>query len=889
MNAHKRLRTNPCGLFSCRIAFSLFAAAAAAACGVGVLHAQETAASDTTELELITVTGTRMKRVDQEDLQPLIVITREELDASGQTSIAGVLRNLTQNSFGPPTDRSATSLSPGSTTVSLRGQGAKYSLVLLNGVPLVGEPSAGGDAQNLNILPWAAVDRIEILDDGASAIYGSQAIGGVINVITKQDFSGAAFTAQVDRPTAGDAETNAASAIVGFHNEHSQATLSIDYSKNDPLFSNQRNFLPPQFSVYGAPPTWHRDSPSPDVDQAWHPAADCPSSIGTDPRYPNSQLSPIDTDGSQYCLYNFVADAQLLAALERKTMLGQASTAIGDGFNVHAVLLVTQNRARGELAAAPANQLADAIPADSPINPTLGEVAPGVGYPLDLLYRPTPVGHRVTISDEDVQQLTAGIGGKRVGGWDADWNIDLTGTHYGQEFTGQNYVSRSRLLEALADGTFDPFADPSTQDFSQFATGFRNTASHRTQGITAQLQPGSFSVFGIPLDVLGGVDYTHEALNVRDDPLVDANDIVGSPPGTPTDRTRNYHALFSEVALNPNGRWQIKAAIRRDDYSDGGAATSPKLAAMWKVTDSLLLRASIGKGFHVPDLVTLAMPSSLAELQVPDLLGCRLRPNDPIACGQGFREVLYYPNPVLEPETARQASIGAVYSPTPDFSAGVQAFRTRYSNAITSLDPYAVVQNDVACYDAGRTCDANHEGLVERGPDGQITRVLVPQSVNAASMLSRGFDVNLRLAHDFSLGRFGAQLAWSRLTQAEQRFPGGGTDRLLGYLGSPRDRVNLGVDWHLGAWSASATAHLIGSQHNCDYYDTTADTCAQDVPRYATVDVQLGWAVTDKTTLSLGARNLADREPFIDYNGSYGAGLYDAIGRVVYFRIEQRL
>jgi len=850
---------------------------------------EDTSGAGTTQLEQVTVTGTRMKRVDQEDLQPLTVITREELDASGQTSIAGVLRNLTQNSFGPPTDRSATSTSPGSTTVSLRGQGAQYTLVLLNGVPLIGEPSTGGDMQNLNILPWAAIDRIEILDDGASAIYGSQAIGGVINVITKQNFSGAAFTGQVDRPTGGGGDTNAASAVIGFHNDRSQAMLSIDYSKNDPLFSNQRNFLPAQFSPYGAPPTWHRDSSSPDVDQAYHAAADCPSAIGTSRLYPNSQVSPVDTDGSTYCEYNFAADAELLAALERKTLLGQGSTQLGDDFNLHAILLVTKNRARSELAAAPANGLADAIPADSPFNPTLGEVAPGVGYPLDLLYRPTPVGHRITISDEDVQQLTTGIGGKRIGGWDADWNVDLTGTHYGEEFVGSNYVSRSRLLAALADGTFNPFADPSTQDFSQFTTGFRNTAAHRTQGVTAQLQPASFSLLGIPLDVLGGVDYTHETLEVRDDPLVDANDIVGSPPGTPTDRTRNYHAFFSELALNPNGRWQIKAAIRRDDYSDGGAATSPKLAAMWKVTDSLLLRASIGKGFHVPDLVTLSTPSSLSELQIPDLLGCQLRPNDPIACGMPFRQVLYYPNPTLGPETARQVSVGAVYSPTPDFSAGIQAFRTRYSNAITSLDPYAVLQNDMNCYEQGRTCDPNHEGLVQRGPDGEITQVLIPQSINAASSLSRGFDVNVRAAHDFDIGRFGAQLAWSRLTQTRQRFPGGEDDDLLGYLGSPRDRVNLGIDWRRGAWSASATAHLIGSQHNCDYYDLTADTCAQNVPRYTTVDAQVTWDATSKTTLSLGARNIADRQPFIDYNGSYGAGLYDAIGRVVYFRIEQRL
>ena len=200
-------------------------------------HAQEHG-QDAQQLEEVTVTGTRLKRVDEEDLQPLIVITRQDLDASGQTSIAGVLRDLTQNSFGPSTDRDPSSTDNGATTANLRGLGPQYTLVLLNGVPLVGSPSqSGGDVQNLNVLPWGAIDRIEILSDGASAVYGSKAVGGVINIITRANFSGALVTVQADRPTGAGADANSASFLAGGHGDTAQGLLSIEYSKTDPLFA----------------------------------------------------------------------------------------------------------------------------------------------------------------------------------------------------------------------------------------------------------------------------------------------------------------------------------------------------------------------------------------------------------------------------------------------------------------------------------------------------------------------------------------------------------------------------------------------------------------------------------------------------------------------------
>lgn len=843
------------------------------------------AAPAMTELDQITVTGSRMKRVDQEDLQPLIVISREQLDASGRTSIAEVLRDLTQNSFGATTDRSPLGDS-GATSVNLRGQGAQYTLVLLNGVPLVGDPSqSGGDIQNLNVLPWIAVDRIEILSDGASAIYGSKAIGGVINIITRNDFSGAAVSAQADHPFRGGAATRSASAIAGFRSERSRGTVSIDYSDSDPLFARDRRYLPPSQSLSGAPPTFRRDDPTGEASVAWQPAADCPTSLGSDPRYPHSQLGPRLADGSQFCLYDTTSAAQEIAALRRKTLLAQGSTALGGSLTAHALLLATVNTSRSELAPAPTGTLVDVIRPDSPFNPTRGEVGPGLGYPLDLTYRPISAGPRVSVADEQVQQLTAGLSGRRIAGWEADWSVDFTGTHYGQQVERRNFASVSRFIDAIARGDFNPFADPATQDFEQFRTTAYGRGSHRTKSISAQLQPATMSLRNISVSMLVGAEYEHENFSYRDDQASIDGDVFGWL-GQAAGASRGHRALFGELAVNPGGRWEIKAAVRRDDYSDAGGAVSPKLAGLWRIGESLLLRASVGKGFHAPDFVSLSGAQSSYPGMYTDLLGCALRPQDPIACGEIPREVLTLPNPHLDPETARQTSIGAIYSPSRNFSAGVQGYETRLRNAITSIDADIVMQNDVACHAAGRACELYQQGVVERDSKGEIVRIIVPQSVNAATSIMRGFDVDLRAARDSDFGRFDAALSYSRLTHSESRFPGGVVSEPLGYLGQPRWRANVQLGWQQGDWRVAVNGRLIGEQYNCY---AGSGPCASEVPRYAVADMQVAWKANEMATLTAGIRNIADREPFINASRTYGRGLYDVIGRTLYARLDLRL
>ena len=188
---------------------SLTAAAVAASLGFPALAVAQDAQDEANveeQVERIQVTGSRIKRVDLEGASPVQIISAEDFDEQGRVSVADALRNVTANSFGsfiPSSGSSAQSQS----TVSLLGAGSDRTLILLDGKRMAGSPSLGGASVNLSSIPMAAIERIEILKDGASAIYGSDAIAGVINIILKKDYEGASFSVQVGRPEADGADT----------------------------------------------------------------------------------------------------------------------------------------------------------------------------------------------------------------------------------------------------------------------------------------------------------------------------------------------------------------------------------------------------------------------------------------------------------------------------------------------------------------------------------------------------------------------------------------------------------------------------------------------------------------------------------------------------------
>ena len=212
-------------------------------------------ADDVAVQQKITVTGSRIKRLDYETALPVTVIDREAIDRSGDLTVADVVRRTTYNSFGSVRQRSGSS-AQSVNAVNLRGLGEDKTLVLLNGRRLAGAPTEAGAFQNLSVIPLAAVERIEVLRDGASAVYGTDAIAGVINIILRQDYEGVHLTADIGRPTASGGDEEAYSIVGGVTGAKGNITFAFDKQERDIVFEAERSFSQTGLSSAGFPASY---------------------------------------------------------------------------------------------------------------------------------------------------------------------------------------------------------------------------------------------------------------------------------------------------------------------------------------------------------------------------------------------------------------------------------------------------------------------------------------------------------------------------------------------------------------------------------------------------------------------------------------------------------
>src|SRR5690606_32994891 len=194
---------------------------------------------DAAELERVQVTGSRISRLDIEGATPVVTISREDLDNSGFQSVADYLRSNAFNSFGSFRESSGNTWQ-GQATLNLRGLGSNYTLILLNGRRLPGSPVMDGQIQNLNVIPFAAVERIEILSDGASAFYGSDAIGGVVNIILRDDFEGGEITARGTHPSDEGGAERGVSVVAGFGGDRGRVTFALEADHRDTILTRDR-------------------------------------------------------------------------------------------------------------------------------------------------------------------------------------------------------------------------------------------------------------------------------------------------------------------------------------------------------------------------------------------------------------------------------------------------------------------------------------------------------------------------------------------------------------------------------------------------------------------------------------------------------------------------
>ena len=895
---------------------------------------------DVAEQGLIEVTGSRIKRIDVEGPSPVAIITRADIENSGDISVADVLRQSSYNQFGSFRQSSGNS-AQSQAVISLRGVGAQRTLVLLDGRRIAGSPSFGsGSAQNLNTIPIAAVERIEILRDGASAIYGADAVGGVVNIIMRKDYEGAQISAEVGRPTQAGGDENAYSIVGGITSGKGNITFALDHSDSEIIFNGDRSFSNVGLSSFGFPGTiiiTDVANPTPGFPGVGFvgsfPDARCPNSINTDPIFSESQINT----GNGRCNYNYAATSANEASLTRDTMFVNGNYQVNEDLNFFARGTFSRTESFGRYAPAPMVGGSPFLPTMSALNPN-NPTAPGKvstaglpsNYPLpctlqsdgstpcndlsqfdtdgdgtadvtgpfdmSIFYRNVPGGFRDSNVTTILYDYLIGFEGSSDLFGGLDWDTGFQYSRQTNNDLSSGLAFKPGLQQVIDDGSFDIFGVNGPTDFDIAAgfghAGFANT-QHRIASGDFTATWDAFQMPAGPVPIVLGSEYRDEKFSQDFDTQQNAGNVDGSAGGQDIEGSRAVLAFYAETSLPITEDLEISFAGRFDSYNDFGTTVNPKVSVGYRPTDTLLLRASYGEGFRAPSMSELYSSPSQSFNNAIDAVSCAATPEgDPttgrstvpssdLAPGHACLTTQYQNftggNTSLDAEESEGFNVGIVFNPIDDLSISLDYYSLDLTDQISSLPIQTLLDSELAVVNAGGMGTAQ----VNRSGGGSILSILA-NNQNLAGTKTNGLDLDLRYSFSAAgAGDFTTQLTWSHVNNYVFDTNDGNGFQQITF--SPDDRMQWNLNWSLSDYSAT----LIGN-----YVNSTPIGGGATLDDWTTWDLQLNWATPWNGRLTIGARNLLDKDPPLNDqlgNPFYSNGLHDVFGRVPYIRYTQDL
>jgi iron complex outermembrane recepter protein len=868
---------------------ALAAGALATAVAAPSAFAQEAAA----DLDRVQVTGSRIKRTDIEGALPVTVIDRETIELSGFTSVADILRNTpfnSQGSFRPQSGSSAQSWAG----LSLRGLGEGRTLILVDGRRAPVAPNVGG-AQDLNSIPLAAVERIEILTDGASAVYGSDAIGGVVNIITRKDFSGVELMYGFGDPSPKGGDTEEGSVIMGISGEKGRLMAGASYNTRDIVFQRDRAWSSGGASVFS---------------NNFAPAADSPGSLyGFAPgaflahptfgsRVPGGCDGPGFFESDIRCFYDFTALAADEAQIKNESVFARGSYDINMDWSLYTAAGVSRVTSFGRYAPVPSSPWPGGqpfIPVGSPnhpANPNGFNAGNTADYdptrPVFVRHRFAALGPRDTNIDSNVYDLTVGAEG-RYAGFDIDFGLRSTESQYND--LGRNYVVgpiAQQFIESGRYNIYDPFSVDAATASSMIATISRS-ANYRLREGYANATTDLFEMTHGTVQIAFGGEYRDEKYEDLYDSLSEGGQVVGSA-GNSAGGGRNSTAFFAEALFPILPELDVTVAARYDDYSDYGSDTSPKISFRWQPLAELTFRGSYGEGFAAPSLdILTAQPTFSANAVIDPQTNAAFG----VAPGTATQVTNWViSNPNLDSENSKQFSLGLAWEPLDWLSGSLDWYSIEVEDRIASTTPQQLVNCDLG---TTQNCPPGLSVLPFNVTPPQVNLglgIARDPATGAIVYLQRGFTnlgtletdgVDMNLTTNFNFGEWGRVTNDLLVTYVSSYKIDGGSN-LAGEYGIPEFRAILANQYTYGDFVFAWNLNWIASQDG-----TAADPQGRDTPSWVTNDVQANWFAPWNGRVTLGATNVFDKEPPIDFGYSRGFNfdLYNGYGRVVYARYTQ--
>jgi iron complex outermembrane receptor protein len=896
-------------------------AAALAVGGVAMLATSTVIAQDSGQR--VEVTGSRIKRTDSETASPVQVLTREDIERTGKSSIQDVLRGITSDGVGSIPTSFSNGFASGSAAISLRGLGVNSTLVLVNGRRMTTYGLADDGTRNfvdLNSIPLEAVDRVEVLKDGASAIYGADAVGGVVNIILKRNYTGASLGGSYGVANEGDGQTTRAFGSFGFGNldtDKFNIFATIEASKQKNIWSTDRGFIgQTDLRSLGYYDTTNADK-RPYFSLG--PSSNSPYGVsrsvdpGTGALGPRVNIIPCDASlidpATGLCRYNGRVEQEVQPQIERVNLFTRGTLQFSPSLSAYLEFgyFNTKTKANGTLGA---NNDGGVFNPGDLNNPLVvhGAMNLPVGHPDNtttadraLFVLPNELGGRDQVTDNEVIRIVQGLQGTAF-----NWDYDIGAAYIRSKLKNQNFgfIRYDVMQAAINNGTYligrPGLNSPSLTDpavLAAISPTLETNPVSTVKSIDFKASRELMSLAGGPLGLALGGEVRWEAANSPPVPFTDTAEIVGLGFSAFSQK-RRVIAVFGELNA-PVTKWlELSGAVRHDRYSDFGSTTNPKVGFKVKPIDQFAIRGTYAEAFRAPG------------------------PAETGGSSFGFTTfgILSQGTPDLKPETAKSYTLGLIFDPLPSTSLTVDYWRVDRKNEIVQADPNSIIpagQCVNACDGTGGTPNLINQQVPGALPgtfiyydiDGSIATV-TGFNRNAAKTMTDGVDLEAR--HRMSLGdigRLSGQLNWTHVLKYKRTDADGNTFEYQGTHGplvqsagggAPKDRATFSLTWDRGPFAVTGAVNYVGPIKMIDHVGEVSETDGTTVhngntgvdypdngsgqlncgvftesgaiyngcklPSFTTFDLFAKWSPTKNLDINFSVQNLFDKKaPFDPY------------------------
>jgi iron complex outermembrane recepter protein len=736
--------------------------------------------SNAKQLQTITVTGSALPRVDIETPSPVTVISAQQIERSGLTTISDVVRSISADNSGSIPNAFGNGFAAGASGVALRGLTVNSTLVLIDG-HRAANYAVTDDGQrsfvDLNTIPIAAVDRIEVLKDGASSLYGADAIAGVVNVILKKNFSGLEGTADVGTSAHGGGATKKGTIIAGggdLQTDHYNAYFSVNYEKDQAIYNRDRGFpyntndltsIGGQNANVGLP----GHSSGSVVGSVTPGQLATPGNLNTGVPNTGALVQPLGicNQGTQMvtnvagttCSQNTVAqygEGQL--PLEQGGLYGRFTVKLND--DTTAYMSASYAESKTSLIAAPAqietsspvNTSHIALPITLPngqLNPNNPFAAQGQYALINYAFGDIPAGN-----DYDNHNLRL-VGD--VAGVLGDWNYDSTVVinHTWLNTTQFGLLNYTALNNAVVNGTYN-FINPSANTAAEraaLAPGYAKTSTSDMDSLDLAANRQLWDLPGGALGVATGVQFRHEAQN---DPTLNPGAEFQGLGNAMTKGTRDVSGAYVEFDAPVLSSLEVDVSGRFDHYTDIGNGFTPKLGLKWKPLDWVAVRGTYSKGLRAPGFAENGSSSSegfttYGSTALPaSFVAAHGGADNPYNQAYSLINAVAA-NPNIKPEKATNYTLGLVFQPTSWLSASVDYYNIKKTNVITTPD----TSSALADYFAGTPLPAGVLVIPDVAdplhPNAQARPAeVIGEYINANSLKTTGIDLDVQAHFDFA-------------------------------------------------------------------------------------------------------------------------------------------